>query len=502
MRLSYAIAPILFVVFFSPLVSHTTIPIHLVGQPNAAPFSPQTYVTLMEKSTDSSFSPLVLYPTNTTVWVAGSSGTPQNSQIREYFIDNRTSKPVANLVNVTINSLLVDPQGRVWFTDNSTLAYYDSQHLTVNKTITFPNQSLWYLALDHQGRIWMTVFGSTGKSSVVMFDPSNGLNRTYSVPTSNAFVQGITVAPDNAIWFAEAGAKTLGRIACDSCDIEQFPAPSSLGIAALSQAAVDNSGNVWFTVHEGDNQFGVFSPPNTWKAFPIGYCLDACVSGLPNAIFVDAHNKIWFSEHIAGRVGSYDPSSDLLTEYAVSPDPFPAVWWAMPGPNNLVWFVANRLGEVGYVNASLPVPVNLAGPSGDIVIQKGFYRNILVTVNFQGPQTLSFAVSPLTQDQQSSTSPAQLYGSGPSSIGPSTSPQTATISVSAAWSATSGARYVALTATWNNVSVSIHVRIMVVEASVPVVALGFSFLILLGCPAFYLRRPRKPKLQVSKRIRR
>ncbi len=506
MRLSYAIASILFVVFFSPLVSHITVPIHAVDQPNAAQFSPQTYVTFMQKPTDSSPSPWLLYPTNTIVWVAGiSSEAPLTSQIREYFIDNRTSKPLVDLVNVTINSLLADPQGRVWFTDNSTLVYYDSQHQTVNKTITFPNQGLWYLALDHQGRIWMTVFGSTGKSSVVMFDPSDGLNRTYSVPTSNAYVQGIAVAPapDNTVWFAEAGARKLGRIACDSCSIEEISPPSSLNVAALSQVAIDNSGNVWFTVHEGDNQFGVFNPQaDTWKTFPIGYCLDACVSGLPNAIFVDARNRIWFSEHIAGRVGSYDPSSDVLTEYPVSPDPYPGVWWAMPGPNNLVWFVANRLGEVGYVNATLPVPVNLAGPSGDIVIQKGFYRNIPVTVNFQGPQTLSFAVSPLTQDQQSSTSPAQLYGSGPSSIGPSTSPQTATISVSAAWSATSGARYVALTATWNNVAVSIHVRIMVVEASVPVVALGFSFLILLGCPAFYLRRPRKPKLQVSKRIRR
>jgi hypothetical protein len=458
----------------------------------------------MHKPADSTTSPWVLYPTNKTVWVAGISppGAPPTSQITEYLIDNGTSKPVVNLVNVTINSLLAD-QGRVWFTDNSTLAYYDSQHLTVNKTITFPNQSIWYLTLDYHRRIWMTLFDSSGNSNVVMFDPSDGLNRTYPVRTNNAYVQGIAVAPDNEVWFAEAGARKLGRIACDGCRIEEFSPPSSLNIAALSQVAVDKSGSVWFTVHEGDNQFGVFSPQtNTWKTFPIGYCLDACVSGLPNAIFVDIHDKIWFSEHIAGRVGSYDSSSDILTEYAVSPDPYPAMWWAMPGPNNLVWFVSNRLGEVGYVNASLPVPLVLTGPSGDVIIQKGFYRNIPVTVNFQGTQTLSFGVSPLTQDQASSSSPAQLYGSGPSSIGPSTNLQTATISLSAAWDAATGARYVALTATANDVAVSIHVRVVVVEASVPIVALGFSLLILLGCPVFYFRRPMKPKLQVSKKNRR
>jgi hypothetical protein len=351
----------------------------------------------------------------------------------------------------------------------------------------------------------MTVLGSNGASNVVMFDPTNSLNRTYLVPTSNAFIQGITAAPDNTVWFAEAGSMKLGHLACDSCNIAEFPSPSSLNLAALSQVAVDKSGNVWFTDHAGDNQFGVFdSHTNTWKTFPIGYCPDACVSGLPNAIFVDAYNKIWFSEHIAGRVGRYDPSNGVLTEYVVSPTPnaFPLIWWARPGPNNLVWFVANGLGEVGYVNASSPVPLTLTGPSGDVAIEKGSSKIISVSISFQGSGTLSLGVFPLTQDQPSSDSPAQLYGSGPSDIGPRNGTQTATISVSASWSATSGARYVALTATEGNVAVSVHVRVVIVETSVPFVALGFSSSIVLGGFAIYLRRPRKPKLQRWKKVRR
>jgi hypothetical protein len=504
MRLSYVIVPILILIFFSPLPFYLTPPIHAVSQLDVVQSPLDTYVTFMQKPLDSSPNPWVLYPTNTTVWVAGiSSGTPPTSQIREYFINNGTSKRIIDLPNVTVSSLIVDSHGRVWFTENSTLAYYDSQRLTVNKTLIFPNQSLWYLALDHQERIWMTVLGPNGASSVVMFDPTDGLNRTYLVPTSNAFIQGITIAPDNAVWFAEAGSMKLGRLACDSCNISEFSAPSSLNLLSLTQVAVDNSGNVWFTDHAGDNQFGTFDPhANTWKTFPIGYCPDACVSGLPNAIFVDTYNKIWFSEHIAGRVGRYDPSTGVLTEYIVSHNSFPLVWWAEPGPYNLVCFVANSLGEVGYVNASLPVPLTLSGPSDDIVIQKGFYRNIPVTVNFQGAQTISFGVSPLTQDQPSSSSPAQLFGSGPSDIGPSNGPQTVTIGVSASWSAISGARYVALTATEGNVAVSVHVRVVVVEASAPFVAVGFSSVIVLGAFAVYLRRPKKSKIQPAKKTRR
>lgn len=491
--------------FFTPLGSHQISSAHTSEQ-TFVQSGLQTYVTFMQKPLDSSPSPWVLYPTDKIVWVAGiSSGTPPTSQIREYFTDSKTSKPVVNLTNTIVSSLVADSRGRVWFTDNSTLAYYDSQRLTVNKTMTFPNQSLEYLALDNQERIWMTVLSSSGASRVVLFDPTDGLNRTYLVPTSTAFIQGITIAPDNSVWFAEAGSRKLGRLACASCNITEFSPPSYLNLAALTQVAVDDSGNVWFTDHQGDNQFGVFNTQtNTWKTFPIGYCPDACVSGLPNAIFVDTHNKIWFSEHIAGRVGRYDPSTSVLTEYVVSstPNAFPLVWWARPGLNNLVWFVANGLGEVGYINASLPVQLTLAGPSGDITIPKGITKNIPVIVDLQGAQTVSFGVSPLTQDQESFESQAQLYGSGPSGIGPSNSPQTVAISVSASWSATSGARYVALTAHWGNVAVSIHVRVVVVESSAAFVALGFSSLILLGSLTVYLRRPKNPKIQPVKKTRR
>lgn len=506
MRRSYAIASILILISFLPLTSLATPAARGASPADFVQSDPETYVTFMQKPLDSSPHPWVLYPTSTTVWVAGiSSGAPPTSQIREYFIENRTSKPVVNLPNITVSSLVADSQGRVWFTDNSTLAYFDSQRQTVNKTITFPNQNLWYLALDRQERIWMTVLGSNGASKVVMFDPTDGLNRTYLVPTSTAFIQGITIAPDNVVWFAEAGSMKLGRLACDSCNITEFPAPSSLNLASLTQVAVDNSGNVWFTDHADDNQFGMLNPQaNTWKTLPIGYCPDACVSGLPNAIFVGPHNEIWFSEHIAGRVARYDPASDVLTEYAVSPTPgaFPLIWWAAPGANNLVWFVANGLGEVGYVNASLPIPLILIGTSSDVVIQKGFSRNIPLTVNFQGAGTLTFGVSPLTLDQQSSGSPAQLYGSGPSDIGPNPNPQTATMTVSASWSAISGARYVALTATQNNVAVSTHIKVVVVDASAPIAALGFLSIIFLGGLTIYLRRPRKPKIQAVKKTRR
>ena len=474
--------------------------------------STQQYVTLLPKAPGSSPSPWLIYPTGSTIWVAGiATGNPPTSQIREFFI-NETSKSVVSLSNAIVSSILADPLNpstKVWFTENSTLAFFDTSNMTQTsetKAVTFPDQSIQYLANDAQGRIWMSMVGSSGTSRIAVYDPATHLKQNYTVPTNGAIVQGISVnAPGNTIWFAEAGAKKIGRLVPNaSSSFTEYSPPSSITLSAPIQVAVDSSGRVWFSDH-GSDQFGVFDPQTaTWKVFPIGYCLDNCVYGLPNAIFIDAKNTVWFSEHIAGRVGRYDPSTGVLTEYAVPAAPGsspPLMWWAMPGPNNLVWFVAWGFGQIGYVNASIPVPFSLSGPSDDVVVQRGSSVKVPVRVSSQGTSTLSFGVSPVTPDQ-SIQFPAQIYGSPPSNLTLNNNSQTATFSVSSAWNTTLAPRYVAFTASDGQVAVSVQARIVVVDASAPFLALGFSAVIVLGGFTFYLRRPKNPKIQPAKKTRR
>ena len=508
MRLSHSTGPILILIALSALGNALTHRPQAAGPALVLQTSAQQYVTLLPKVPSGSPSPWLIYPTGSTIWVAGiATGNPPTSQIREFFIDG-TSKGVISLPNVIVSSILADPVNpstKVWFTENSTLAFYDTStdQTSETKAITFPDQSLQYLANDTQGRIWMTMVGSSGASSIAIYDPLSHLNQTYPVRTSGAIVQGITVSPSGkTIWFAEAGSKKIGRLVPEVSPVpDEFSPPSYVNLAAPIQVAVDSSGNVWFTDH-GSNQFGVLNPlTNVWKVFPIGFCPDNCVYGLPNAIFVDAKNTIWFSEHIAGRVGRYDPSTGVLTEYAVPSSSTPLMWWAMPGPNNLVWFVAWGLGEIGYVNASIPVPFSLSGPSADVVIQRGSSVNVPVRISSQSTAILSFGVSPVTQDQ-SLQFPAQVYGPSPTNLTPNHNSQTVTFSVSASWNATLAPRFVTLTAYDGQVAVNIPVKVVVVEASAPFVALGFSSLIVLGGLTFFLRRPKKSKTQLVKKTRR
>jgi len=460
--------------------------------------SNQQYVTLLPKVPVGTPRPLIIYPNDTRVWVAGfETGGPQTSQIREYFVNNETSRGVLNFSNTEISSILVD-RNRVWYAENSTLAFYNSTSGQSETQRTFQNRSLLSLALDHNGRLWMTLGGSNGTSSIVMLNPNN-TTQTYRVRTSNALAYGITVAPDNTIWFAEAAAKKIGHLGCDTCNITEFSPPQSLSLAAPTQVIVDNSGNVWFTDH-GSNQFGVLNPnTNAWKVLPIGYCQNYCTGGLPNSIFLGANNTIWFSEHVAGRIAHYDPSTEVLTEYIISPNSLPFTWWAMPGANNLVWFVAWELGEIGYVNATLPASFSLTPPSGDFIVARGSYDDVPVRVDPQGSAKLSFGISPVTSDQEYYQTTAQIFGPSPPDLGPSINPQTITFRISSAWNATLGPRYVALTASNGQIAISVHIKVVIIEASIPYVALGFSTVIFLGGVTLYLRRPRRLNVKKVKR---
>jgi hypothetical protein len=311
----------------------------------------------------------------------------------------------------------------------------------------------------------------------------------------------MTVAPGNTIWFAEAGSKKIGRLVPGVPPVfSEFSPPASINLAAPVQVAVDASGNIWFTDH-GSNQFGVFDPQaSTWKAFPIGYCSDNCISGLPNAIFLDAKNTIWFSEHIAGRIAHYDPSTGVLTEYSVPGSNTPYIWWAMPGPKNLVWFVAWGLGQIGYVNASIPVAISLRSVLSEVVVQRGSSQRVPIIVNSVAQEKFSINSSELTEDAPP-FNPPQIYSSSQSDVISGSNPYSTNIVVYAAWNATLGQRYVALTALNSKGSLSVFVKVNVIDSSIPYVAVGSVSMIILGSLIIFVRRPKKSNAKSVERMR-
>ena len=465
------------------------------------------YVTLLPKAQNSITNPWLVYPTNSTIWVGGfttSEGSSPTSQISQFFI-NGTSKPVVTIHNLILSSILPDPtkpQSKIWFTENSTLAFFDTSvktQTTETKAITFPGQSIQYLASDSKNRIWFSAIGPSGLSNIILYNPSNNANQTFSVPTNGAFIQGITVASDDTIWFAEAGARKIGHLIPDSGQppIEYAP-PTTINLYAPIQVALDTTGNIWFTDH-ASNQFGeldLHTQPPTWRVFPIGYCRDNCLYGLPNSIFVDGSNTVWFSEHIAGRVGHYNPSTGILAEYSVPGSSFPLMWWAMPGPHDLVWFVSWGLGQIGYVNASLPVAISVSGVSSAIPVQRGAYQRVPIVVTSTGSEVLSFNSSTLNQDNSGNT--PVVYSSSQSNITvPGNGRYSTSIQIFAAWNATLGGRVMAVTAYDSMVSLNMFVQVTVVDSSFQYVSVGVVSALIIGGVTAALTALTRPRTKSS-----
>ncbi len=463
------------------------------------------YITTfpLSESCSTTFGPWVLSPStdNGTVWLdAFSLGNQTLAQIISFTINPAPGQPQCHIVTTLKNAI---PQSivydrisrRVWFTYNDTLAYVnDAGGFT--KAITYPGGSPQYIAIDPEDDVWITLVAT---SQVVEYSPLlKSTIMTSSLPKS-VILQGITVAQDGKVWFAEAGAKKLGLLVpCGSstCTSREFSPPPGIVLYAPIQVAVDPDGIVWFTDH-GSNQFGSYdSVTNAWRLYPVGYCTGYCSDVLPNAIWY-SNGKIWFSEHIAGRISSFHKATSVLTEYIIpSNGDTPLSWWAAPGINNLVWFASYALGEIGYVNASLPVGINVSAVTPGISVRQGGSETLDVITHNQGTGSFSLGISPISTDDaffSASTAPLQLA--------PAQGPSTSTLTISAAWNSTLGSRYLALTAFNGQIAVSAYVAAVVVDTPLPYVSLLFALAISVGAFATYVRRPKREKLRSGKQLR-
>jgi len=476
--------------------------------------STNPYVTTFRISQNSSdFTPFVLSPaSNKTVWVVtikegnivNNVAQPPQAQIVNFTL-GAGGKPIGSTVITLRNAIPSDVVydhnlTRVWFLENNSLAYYNSTapgNMTIE--LTFPGGSPQFMTIDNKERIWITLLGI---NRIVEYDPlGKTVVNSYAVPAASASLQGITTAPDGTIWFAETTAKRLGHIIpCQtaSCNVTDYGPPPSVEITFPIQLAVDRGGVVWFTDH-GRGQFGSFNPSTgEWRVFGIGYCSESynpdCPVGLPNAISLDSNGMVWFSEHFAGRVAKYDPTTGSLTEYFVPATTVPYIWWMWPGPGNLVWFTAFGLGAVGYVNASLPVPISISAGVQPVKVEQGASQTIPVSITDQAAGPVYLNVSADGHDAPFG-SPPLVYGFAvPSGIEPTGNAVPATFRVSAAWTADLGERYVTLTAYNSNVAVNTFVNVNVTQTTIPFifrtsapyVSAGFASSIGVGSLALYL----------------
>ena len=140
--------------------------------------------------------------------------------------------------------------------------------------------------------------------------------------------------------------------------------------AVPHDSAVDQHGNIWFTLQQ-TGHIARFNPDtHEWKLYKV----QTEDSG-PHGLVVDPGGNIWFTENYAGKIGRLDPKTGAIAEYtpATAKDPHTPVF----GPDHNLWFTAQDSNVIGRLDietgkiTEFGVPTQNSHPYGIVSAEDG-----------------------------------------------------------------------------------------------------------------------------------
>src|SRR5262249_25210378 len=144
------------------------------------------------------------------------------------------------------------------------------------------------IAVEANGTVWTTLLET---NTLLRLSPE-GRFTPYDVPTPASGLGDVAVDPAGAVWFVEARANKIGRVAGGAFTAFAVPTPAA-GLTALATAP---DGSVWFTELKAQRLGRVRGERVT--EFPLPR-RDA----RPFGIAVDATNSVWYAD-LSGYLGT------------------------------------------------------------------------------------------------------------------------------------------------------------------------------------------------------
>ncbi len=161
----------------------------------------------------------------------------------------------------------------------------------------------------------------------------------YGVPPPpNAIcgTQGITVGPDNNLWFTMPLGDVIGSITTTGT-VTEFPQLSPKGSTNVGPVGITAGPdhNLWVTDRDGNKIWRISPSPKGGMAnFPI-----PTAASRPWGITVGSDGNLWFTEHSGNKIGR-STIRGVITEF---PMPFPfASLDITTGPDGRLWFTMDN----------------------------------------------------------------------------------------------------------------------------------------------------------------
>jgi streptogramin lyase len=152
-------------------------------------------------------------------------------------------------------AITIAPNGILWFVDGSNIGRLSpsSPHSPTEFPVPGAGSSMQGIVVGPDGNIWFTEPGSflppffePGK--IARMTPAGLLTGEFPTPTGRGEPLGITVGPDNNLWFTEFRAAKVGRITPAGVFTAELPVGLGTDPGGI---ATGPDGNVWFTSFSG-----------------------------------------------------------------------------------------------------------------------------------------------------------------------------------------------------------------------------------------------------------
>ncbi len=262
--------------------------------------------------------------------------------ITEYPIPTSASAPLG---------ITAGPDGNLWFTEAAVakIAKITTAGAVTEYTLPPNFQTPSYITAGSDGNLWFTLEG--GSDAGVGNVTTSGTFTMYSLPNANP--RGIAAGPDSNLWFVEnsgpGGSHIVKMTTSGTMTPYLNPTPSLLnGITA------GPDGSMWFA--EAAGKIGRITMTGAVSDYDIPSEASDSHGSNPTGVASDGH-ALWFTESFADKVGTIDPTSHHISEYAV-PTSGSSPLSIASGPSNAVWFTENDGNKIAKVGTEL-------GPSGE-----------------------------------------------------------------------------------------------------------------------------------------
>jgi hypothetical protein len=198
------------------------------------------------------------------------------------------------------------------------------------------------IAAGLNGNLWVTadVAGApvieeiTPDGEIAIFD------KPVSLFSNGGLISNIVGGPDGFQWFADTGARSIGKITTFGI-VTEFAVgvtPNALIVGA------DN--NIWFTETTG-TQIGTVKEDGAVTIFSSGISAQAGIQ----QIAAGPDGNLWYTEAGVDRIASMTPGGRIF-EYGSGISPKAGLFSIVAGPDGNLWFTESATGKIGRITPS------------------------------------------------------------------------------------------------------------------------------------------------------